>query len=314
LATAARKIAFVFPGQGAQAVGMGKDLAERYPASAEVFRRADEALGFSLSRLCFEGPDEALRDTANAQPALLAAGIAACEAFRSSCDLRPDALAGHSLGEYSALVAAGALSLETGLKLVRKRGELMAAAGAARGGAMAAVIGLDNDDLQALCDADPGQVVIANLNSPGQAVISGETDAVERVGAAAKSGGAKRVVPLAVSGAFHSPLVQDAADRLAAPLEEAEIQAPAMPVYSNVTARPASDASDLRRLLARQVVSQVRWDETARNMAEEGIDLFIEFGPGKVLSGLLKRIVPSAATLNVEDSASLEKTLAQLNG
>ena len=308
------KIAFVFPGQGAQAIGMGRDLAEQFPSAAEVLETADSALGFSLSQLCFKGPEEALKDTSNAQPAIVAVSIAAYEAFRAAGGPRADMMAGHSLGEYSALAAAGAMDAETGIRLVRKRGELMAEAGRKRGGAMAAVLGLDNEVLFRLCGEDAGTVVVANLNSPGQAVFSGEADAVERVGAAAKGAGAKRVVPLPVSGAFHSPLVQEAAEAMAGVLAEAPLSAPSVPVYANVTARPVDDANALKDLLTEQIVSQVRWEETVRNMIADGARTFVELGPGKVLSNLIRRIDPSVAVYNVEDSASLEKTLAALNG
>ncbi|MBW3623145.1 MAG: ACP S-malonyltransferase [Armatimonadetes bacterium] len=307
------KRAYVFPGQGAQAVGMGRDLAEHHPAAARVFEEADSALGISLSTLCFEGPEEALKDTANAQPAIVAASIAAYEAFRAAGGPQADMMAGHSLGEYSALIAAGAMTFPTGIRLVRRRGELMAEAGKQRGGTMAAILGLENDALHRLCKDDSGTVVIANLNSPGQAVISGEADAVERVGAAAKDAGAKRVIPLAVSGAFHSPLVQPASDAMAHELNDAPLDAPPVPVYANVTARPVGDAYALKDLLTQQIVSQVRWEETVRNMIADGARTFVELGPGKVLSNLIRRIDASVMVHNVEDSASLEKTLSALN-
>jgi [acyl-carrier-protein] S-malonyltransferase len=307
------KIAYVFPGQGAQAVGMGRDLAEQFPAAAEVLEAADSALGFSLSRLCFEGPEEALKDTSNAQPAIVAVSIAAYEAFRAAGGPPADMMAGHSLGEYSALAAAGAMDAETGIRLVRKRGELMAEAGRKRGGAMAAVLGLDNEVLIRLCEEDAGTVVVANWNSPGQAVISGEADAVERVSAAAKGAGAKRAVPLPVSGAFHSPLMQEASEAMAGVLADAPLSAPSVPLYANVTALPVDEGYALKDLLTEQIVSQVRWEETVRNMIGDGARTFVELGPGKVLSNLIRRIDGSVAVYNVEDSASLKTTLAALS-
>lgn len=311
--TDSSNLAFIFPGQGSQSVGMGRDLAKHHPAAAKVLESADAALGFSLSQICFEGPEEALKDTANAQPAIVAASIAAYEAFRAAGGPQADMMAGHSLGEYSALIAAGAMNAATGIRLVRKRGELMAEAGRKRGGAMAAVLGLENEILKRICDDDSGTVGVANLNSPGQAVISGETDAVERVSAAAKEAGAKRVVSLPVSGAFHSPLVQEAADGMAGILAQAPMSAPGVPVYANVTARPVEDGYALKDLLTEQIVSQVRWEETVRNMIADRARTFVELGPGKVLSGLVRRIDDSVTVYNVEDSASLEKTLAALN-
>jgi [acyl-carrier-protein] S-malonyltransferase len=292
---------------------MGKDLAEHHPAAARVLEEADRVLGFPLTRLCYEGPEEALKDTANAQPAIVAVSIAAYEAFRAAGGPQAAMMAGHSLGEYSALIAAGAMDFSTGVRLVRQRGEFMAEAGRARGGAMAAVLGLDTGELQRLCDDDPGTVIIANYNSPGQLILSGEADAVERVGAAAKAAGAKRVLPLPVSGAFHSPLVRDASDRMARVLSEAPITTPALPVYENVTARPVEDAYALKDLLTQQIVSSVRWEETVRNMIADGAQTFVELGPGKVLSGLVRRIDDSVTVFNVEDSASLEKTLQVLD-
>ncbi len=306
------QLAFVFPGQGSQAVGMGRNLAANHTAAADLFRRAEAASGLPLADLCFNGPEYALKDTANAQPALLTVGLAALAAWRAGGG--PDAgfMAGHSLGEYAALVAAGVLQVEIGVQLVKRRGTLMAEAARERGGAMAAVLGLDSDTLDRLCAEDPGVVVVANFNSPGQVVLSGETDAVERVSAAAKSAGAKRVTPLAVSGAFHSPLMKAASDGLREALASAPFHPSPTPVYANVTAQPVPNVEEWRHLLPQQVVSRVRWEETVRNMVAHGARVFIEMGPGKVLSGLIRRIEPGVTVFNVEDTASLEKTLAEL--
>jgi [acyl-carrier-protein] S-malonyltransferase len=291
---------------------MGRDLAEHHSAAGRAFQEAEVALGLPLKQLCFEGPEEVLKETANAQPAIVTASIAAYRAYTEAAGPRAGRMAGHSLGEYSALIAAEALDLETGIRLVRQRGEHMAEAARHTEGGMAAILGLDNALLQQMCDDDSGVVVIANLNSPGQAVISGESEAVERVGEAAKEAGAKRVVPLAVSGAFHSPLMREAAEAMRGPLFEAAWSDPTVPVYSNVTAQPVQDTESIPGLLAEQIVSGVRWEETVRDMIADGIQVFVELGPGKVLSGLIRRIDPSVTLLNAEDTASLEKTLAAL--
>ncbi len=318
-------IAFVFPGQGAQSVGMGRDLYAASAAARAIFDLADATLGFALTRLCFEGPEEALTATENAQPALLTVSTALLAAIaerkgegatgrtgeetsaRSPLHpCTPSHTAGHSLGEYSALVAAGALNFSTALRLVRRRGELMAEA---REGGMAAIIGLEEAPLEQICreaSAEDAPVVIANYNSPGQLVISGAGAAVERACVLAKERGAKRALPLKVSAAFHSPLMRDAAERLAAAVTQAAILDARTPVISNVTAEPLVQAAAIRGELIAQVTSPVRWIASVRRMAAEGVDTFVEIGPGNVLTGLIKRIAPDVRLVNVSDLASAQ--------
>jgi [acyl-carrier-protein] S-malonyltransferase len=309
--------AFVFPGQGSQTIGMGRDLYEASPAARAIFDQADATLGFQLTRLCFEGPEEALTATENAQPALLTVCTALLTALAESSDIssfvvrRSSFVAGHSLGEYSALVAAGALDFGTALRLVRRRGELMATADE---GAMAAIIGLDETPLETLCrevSAEGAPVVIANYNSPGQLVISGATAAVEHACARAKERGAKRALPLKVSAAFHSPLMRPAADSLAAAIADARIVDARVPVLSNVTAEPLIEAATIRDELVAQVTSAVRWIASVRHMAEGGVDTFVEVGPGTVLTGLIKRIAPGARLINVNDLADVQSFLTE---
>ncbi len=305
------KIAFVFPGQGSQFVGMGKDLYDLYPEVRQVFDTADSILGISLSKLCFEGPEEELRLTVNTQPALFTTSVA-CLRMLEQNGIRPDATAGHSIGEYAALVAAGALPFEQGLKLVRKRAELMQEAAAQHPGTMAAVIGLDSDAVRAICEkaSDAGIVDVANYNSPGQVVISGEIKAVEAASECAKEAGAKRVLPLNVSGGFHSRLMSSAAEQLGAALTAAEFTDAAIPVIANVTADYVQKADDIRRCLAQQVAGSVLWDKSVARMAADGVDRFVEVGPGKVLAGLIKRIADTAEVKGVGDVASLQQYLA----
>lgn len=296
------------PGQGAQRVGMGRDLAERFPEARAVFQLADEALGTSLTRLMWDGPEDELTRTHNAQPAILAHSLAVHAVVRER--IRPVAAAGHSLGEYSAYACVGALDVADAVRLVRRRGELMLEAGTARPGTMAAVIGLAGDRVADLCaaasDAD-AVVVAANLNAPDQTVISGDPAAVERAGAAIKEAGAKRVLPLKVSGAFHSPLMAPAAAGLATALDAVAFADPGAPVVANASAEPVRDAATGRRLLAEQLTAPVRWVasmECAARLA--GGAPFVEVGPGTVLSGLLKRIVPGATarSLGTADDVS----------
>jgi [acyl-carrier-protein] S-malonyltransferase len=303
-------IAFVFPGQGSQHVGMGHDLYEASAAARAVFDQADAALGFALTELCFSGPEASLTATENAQPALLATSTALLAALREGgYTAAPSAVAGHSLGEYSALVAAGALDFATALRLVRRRGELMAAANQ---GAMAAIIGLDEAPLEAVCaeaSAAGAPVVIANYNSPGQLVISGATEAVERACALAKERGAKRALHLKVSAAFHSPLMRAAADGLAGAIAESAVADAAVPVIANVTAAPIRSAGEIRSELVAQVTAPVRWIATVQQMATGGIDTFVEIGAGSVLTGLIRRIAPAAHLVNIADLASLQAFL-----
>lgn len=299
-------IAFVFPGQGSQHIGMGRDLYDASPAGRAVFDLADATLGFALTRLCFEGPEASLMATENAQPALLATSAALLAALKEAgYNAEPVLMAGHSLGEYSALVAAGALDVATALLLVRRRGELMAAA---HQGGMAAIIGLDEGPLEAICaeaSATGAPVVIANYNAPGQLVISGATDAVERASVLAKERGAKRALHLKVSAAFHSPLMRAAADGLAGVIAEADMSDARVPVISNVTAAPISAAEGVRSELVTQVTSPVRWIASVQRMVAEGVETFVEIGAGSVLTGLIKRIAPSARLVNIGDVVSL---------
>ena len=301
------------PGQGAQKVGMGRDLAERFPAARDTFLAIDEALGAPLSRLMWEGPEEELTRTHNAQPAILAHTCAVLSVVGEKLG-RVVAGAGHSLGEYSAYVAAGALTPTDGARVVRRRGELMLEAGQARAGAMVAVIGLGAAEVTAHCAAasSDGEIVIpANLNAPDQTVISGDSAAVARAGDACRAAGAKRVLPLKVSGAFHSPLMAPAVPGLRAALEAAAFAAPRFPVVANATALPVRDITRARALLADQVVSPVRWVECMQTCAvDHPRARFLEVGPGSVLSGLLKRIVPGMAGITLGTAAEVEKFLS----
>jgi [acyl-carrier-protein] S-malonyltransferase len=307
-------VAFIFSGQGSQTPGMGKELAGAFSAAARVLQMADEVLGFPLSRLCFEGPAEELTRTENAQPAIVAVSLAALAAFREICKVAPRLTAGHSLGEYSALAAAGALAETEAVRLVRLRGLFMAEAASAAPGTMAAVIGLPAEEVERLCAEDGGVVVAANFNTPEQTVISGEPEAVARVGAAARERGAKRVVPLAVSGAFHSPLMAPAAEKMRAVLQDAAVGTPSIPVVPNVTGEPTSDPEEIKKLLAAQITSPVQWVKSVNRMWECGVRTFVEFGPGQVLSGMVKRIQPSAVALSVSDAKSLEEAASALGG
>lgn len=303
------KIAFVFPGQGAQAVGMGRDAYERFEASRAVFDRADEVLGFSVSKLAFEGPEEELKLTANTQPALLTTSVALLEAFKAR-GVKPDYVAGHSLGEYSALVAAGVLSFDDAVRLVRARGLFMEQAVPGGQGAMAATLGADRDALDALCrdiSATVGRVELANVNCPGQIVVSGTAAGVAAVAERGKEAGAKRVVPLEVSGPFHSSLMQPAAERLEKELAAAEFRDAAVPVIANVTARPVTSGEEFRRLLVRQVVSPVLWEDSIRYLIGEGVDTFVEIGSGTVLAGLIKKIDKTVKVVSVNSADAVSE-------
>lgn len=303
-----RKIAFVFPGQGSQAVGMGKDIYEKYPEARRIYDAADEILGISLTGLCFDGPEEELRLTSNLQPALFTTSVACLKVIESG-GRKPAVAAGHSIGEYAALVAAGAAEFEDALPLVRKRGLLMQQAGKEKPGTMAAVIGLDPEKVREACKKaeSAGIVDVANYNSPGQIVISGEVGAVAAASEYASRMGAKKVMPLNVSGAFHSRLMKEAAEVLTADLEKTPFKDTAVPVVANVTAGYVKTAGEIKKALAQQIAGSVRWEESVVKMVEDGVELFVEIGPGKVLSGLVKRTTPSAETLTAGDAAAIEE-------
>ncbi len=306
-------LAFVFPGQGSQKVGMAKALVDSFPEARAVFEEADDALGMPLSRLCFDGPDDELRLTANTQPAILAASVAAyrCLAARG---VRPAWGAGHSLGEYSALVAAGVLSLREAVVAVRKRGQYMQEAVPVGQGAMAAILNLDSAAVEEACRrAAEGQVVApANLNSPGQVVIAGHAEAVDRASELCKAAGAKRAVRLPVSAPFHCALMLPAQERLARDLSGLSFRDPSFPLVNNVDAEPVRAAAPCRDGLVRQVSAAVRWQESVLRLVAEGVTTFVEVGPGSVLSGLVKKIHKDAQAMNVEDPAGLEQVVAAL--
>jgi [acyl-carrier-protein] S-malonyltransferase len=309
-------IAFIFPGQGAQKVGMGRSLADQYDVCRETFREADAALGEPLSRLCFEGPEEQLVLTENAQPAILAASVAAWRLLDAE-GVRAAFAAGHSLGEYSAHVAAGTLSFADALRTVRRRGRYMQEAVPVGEGAMAAILGLDEEGVAAACaDAtreQPERVVTpANLNAPGQIVIAGHAAAVSRAGELAKTRGAKRVIPLNVSAPFHSPLMKPAQDRLAPELRALEFRDPAIPVVANVDAEPKHDGAAAIDALIRQVSAPVRWEAVVRRLIAEGTQQFVELGPGSVLAGLVKKIDRGVTVMSIEDVEGVSAALATL--
>jgi [acyl-carrier-protein] S-malonyltransferase len=308
------KIAFAFPGQGSQKVGMGRGLAEKHPVVASTFEEADRVLGFSLSRLCWEGPGSELELTANTQPALLACSIAT-ERLLSSEGIYPDLVLGHSLGEYSALVAAGTLEFSDALKLVRARGHYMQEAVPVGRGSMAALMGLKAGGVEAVCDEAraAGEVLSpANLNAPGQVVVAGHAASVEKAIELARSHGARRAVRLPVSAPFHCALMKPAEERLALDLDGVDFRDPRVPLVTNVDAKLISRGADARDALRRQVSGTVRWEESVRGLRAEGVGLIVEVGPGKVLSGLIRRTDEKLAVESVEDEAGLARLRERL--
>lgn len=305
------KTAFLFAGQGAQAVGMGKDLAEAFPTARALFDQANAALGYDLASICFNGPESELTKTENAQPGIFLVSWVAMTLLRERVPaLTCDATAGLSLGEFTALAAAGGTSFEDGLRVVRLRGRFMQEACEATQGSMAAIIGLDEGPTREVCDATG--VTLANLNCPGQIVISGAADKIPAAVEAAKAKGAKKAIPLTVAGAYHSPLMASAQPKLAAELARITIRTPSVPVIANVTGQPHGDAPAIAPVLVDQVTSSVRWEASMRHLLAQGFTRFIELGPGTALSGFMKRIDKTAQMLNVADVTSLEATVKTL--
>ena len=306
-----KKVAFLFPGQGSQAVGMGKDLYENFDAAKNVFDTADKTLEKSITKICFEGPEEDLKLTINTQPSIVTMSIAAMEALKSELKIEPSYVAGHSLGEYCAMYAAGVMDLETTLKLIQKRADLM---GATKGGSMAAVLNASEEQLKAGLEegSKVGYVDVANYNSPAQVVITGADDAVKAASDYLLANGVRRVVPLAVSGAFHSKFMENAGKEFASFVADFNLNDAKVPVITNVDAEITTSADDFKSKMPRQISSSVHWTQTIQKMVSEGVDTFIEIGPGKVLAGLNKKIAPEATVYNVFDKASLEATIESL--
>jgi [acyl-carrier-protein] S-malonyltransferase len=327
------RVAFLFPGQGSQAVGMGADIYATSAAAKHVFETVDDALGFSLSTLCFQGPEETLRKTINAQPAIVTVSLAYLAAFQEALSattsswtspLSPDFTAGHSVGEFASLVVAGALDLQDTARLVLARGRLMDSEEVACPGGMAAIIGMEAEPLQQICQevsqqlaaertgaAHPGQgqVTIANYNAPGQIVISGERRALEQASELAKARGAKKVMPLAVSGAFHSPVMYPAVDGMTHVLATVPFQNPTLPIISNITAIPLTSTQELRVELAQQLATSVQWVRSIEYLRDAGVTTFIEIGPGQALAGMIKRIIKGAKIINIGSATDIEKAV-----
>lgn len=309
-------LAFIFPGQGSQQVGMGKDLCENFKVAKEAFEEADEALRLKISSLCFDGPEEELKLTANTQPAILTVSVSALRVLQLETDLSPSLLAGHSLGEYTALVAGEAVDFAEAVRAVRARGQFMQEAVPVGEGALGALLGLDEAEVSSICEeAAQGEVLTpANFNCPGQIVISGHTGAVTRAVDLATERGAKRAMLLPVSAPFHSPLMKPAGERLKEVLEGMAVRDAQIPVVANVDAEPNASADRIVKLLTQQVSAPVRWEESMRRMLSEGISRFVEVGPGRVLLGLMKRIDETARLANVQDTKSLRKTITIMEG
>ena len=306
-----KKVAFLFPGQGSQSVGMGKDLYESFEAAKNVFDTANKTLNKSITTICFEGPEEDLKQTVNTQPSIVTMSIAAMETLKSELGIKPDFVAGHSLGEYCAMYTAGVMSLENTLRAIQKRADLM---GATKGGSMAAVLNASEEQLkQGLEEGSKvGYVDVANYNSPAQVVITGADNAVKAASDWLLANGVRRVVPLPVSGAFHSKFMENAGNEFESFISNFELNDATIPVITNVDAEVTTSSEDFKAKMPRQIYSSVHWTQTIQKMIEEGVDTFIEIGPGKVLAGLNKKIAPEATVYNVFDKASLEATVETL--
>jgi [acyl-carrier-protein] S-malonyltransferase len=309
------KIAYIFPGQGAQSVGMGRDLYDSYPSARSIFEKADEVLGLALTELCFEGPEEELTMTINAQPALVTVAFACLSAIMADAGTaisHPSFVAGHSLGEYTALAAAKVLDFPATVKLARERGRLMHEAGQKQPGAMLAVLGMEEAVLAEICKE--AGVWLANINCPGQLVISGAKDNIARAKELAEARGARRAVPLAVSGAFHTPLMQPAVDGMSQAISSLEFHNPAIPVVANTSAKPMIEAEQVKKELLTQLCNSIQWQRSVEYMVNEGVSTFIEIGPGNVLTGLIKRINRDVTAINIGDVQSVKKFVSTGGG